>query len=84
MYLGLWYGAVGGVAATLAMGFSLMALDAPMDRLAQLYGQEIHILGFDATFALVTVAAGALSGSQERSLQAFGASESSMSSELPV
>ncbi len=62
MYLGLWYGAVGGVAATLAMGFSLMALDAPMDRLAQLYGQEIHIHGFDATFALVTVAAGGALG----------------------
>lgn len=62
MYLGLWYGAVGGVAATLAIGFSLMALDAPMDRLAQLYGQEIHIHGFDATFALVTVAAGGALG----------------------
>jgi cell division transport system permease protein len=59
VYLGLWYGTVGGIGATLALGFSLMALDAPMARLAALYGQDLHIVGFDSRFALVTVAAGA-------------------------
>ena len=62
MYLGLWYGAVGGVAATLSIGFSLMALDAPIARLAELYAKDVRIGGFDATFALVTVAAGGILG----------------------
>lgn len=62
MYLGLWYGAVGGIAAILFLGFGLVALDGPIGRLTVLYGTHLQIAGFDPFFALLTVAVGGVLG----------------------
>ena len=45
LYGGLWYGITGGLLAVILTGAALLALAAPVTRLAGLYGSEFSLVG---------------------------------------
>ena len=62
LYLGLIYGAGGGVVAAVANAAAMLALEAPLGVLFRGYGQDLELTGLDHIFASVLVGAGAALG----------------------
>jgi cell division transport system permease protein len=60
LYMGAWYGLLGGVTAWLLVTFALTLLQGPVSRLASLYKMEFPLsgLGFGAVIALFGASAG--------------------------
>ncbi|MCC5794651.1 MAG: cell division protein [Chromatiales bacterium] len=52
LYLGLWYGLLGGLVALIVLLTGLAALGGPLDRLAALYGSGLRLTGLDGRTAL--------------------------------
>jgi cell division transport system permease protein len=62
LYIGFWYGALGGLFALLLLGACLLLLGGPLARLASLYGAEFGGFGLPPRAALAVVAGGVLAG----------------------
>jgi cell division transport system permease protein len=62
LYVGLWYGLIGGVVALLLMLVGGWLLTGPLERLIGLYDSELNLLGLDPGGALTMVAGGVLAG----------------------
>ena len=62
LYVGLWYGLMGGIVALLLMFIGGWFLTAPLERLIGLYESELSLLGLDFGSAMTMVAAGVLAG----------------------
>ncbi|HYW93637.1 MAG TPA: permease-like cell division protein FtsX [Gammaproteobacteria bacterium] len=60
LYSGLWYGALGGIAACALLGIGLLALHGPASHLAVLYHAQSLMPGLDATTAGSVIAGGAV------------------------
>lgn len=62
LYLGLWYGLLGGVVAMLILLIGLWALGGPITRLAGLYGSSFELGGATGSSLLAVLAGGVLAG----------------------
>jgi len=62
LYVGLWYGLMGGIVAVLLMFMGGWFLTAPLERLIGLYESELSLLGLDLSSAVTMVAGGVLAG----------------------
>ena len=62
LYLGGWYGLLGGIIAWLLVSLSLWLLDAPVSRLASLYHSGFELAGLDLGGSLVLLCGGTLLG----------------------
>ena len=62
LYIGLWYGMVGGVVALLLIGLGLLLISGPLQRLTGLYDSGIGLTGLDWNTALAVLGGGVLSG----------------------
>jgi len=62
LYIGFWYGALGGVFALALLGTSLLLLDGPLTRLLGLYGAAFDGFGLPPATALAVVGGGILAG----------------------
>ncbi len=62
LYTGFWYGIAGGVMAWLLTGIALLVMEAPVGRLAGLYGSGFTLQGLGLDGVLAVLAAGALLG----------------------
>ncbi|HEX7047626.1 MAG TPA: permease-like cell division protein FtsX [Gammaproteobacteria bacterium] len=62
LYTGFWYGIAGGVMAWLLTGIALLVMEAPVGRLAGLYGSGFTLRGLGADGVLTVLTAGALLG----------------------
>ncbi len=62
LYVGLWYGLIGGIVALLLMVIGGWLLTAPLEHLIGLYESDLSLLGLDAGSALTMVAGGVLAG----------------------
>lgn len=62
LYVGLWYGLMGGIVALLLMFIGGWFLTGPLERLIGLYDSELSLLGLDFTSAMTMVAGGILAG----------------------
>jgi cell division transport system permease protein len=62
LYIGLWYGLIGGFVALLLMIIGGWLLTAPLERLIGLYESELSLLGLDMGSALTMVAGGVIAG----------------------
>jgi cell division transport system permease protein len=62
LYVGLWYGVVGGFVALFLIITGGWLLAAPLDRLLGLYESELNLLGLDGATALMIIGGGVLSG----------------------
>lgn len=62
LYVGLWYGVIGGVVALFLMITGGWLLAAPLERLIGLYESELSLLGLDGGTALMIIGGGVLSG----------------------
>ena len=62
LYLGVLYGLGGAVVAAALLAAALIAVEAPLGRLADSYGTDLNLQGFDPMFLAVLVGAGALLG----------------------
>jgi len=62
LYVGFWYGMIGGFIALLVLVLGGWILAGPLQRLIGLYSAEITLLGMDSTTALAVFAGGILSG----------------------
>jgi cell division transport system permease protein len=62
LYLGLWYGVLGGLTATLILLAGLWALGGPLSQLAGLYGSSFELGGTGAGSLLAVLAGGILAG----------------------
>jgi len=62
LYIGLWYGMVGGLFALLLLVSSGWLLAAPLERLMGLYSTDMNLMGLNLTTALIVVSGGVLSG----------------------
>jgi cell division transport system permease protein len=62
LYVGLWYGLIGGIVALLLMVIGGWLLTAPLEHLIGLYESDLSLLGLDASSALIMVAGGVLAG----------------------
>jgi len=62
LYLGLWYGILGGLVAMLILLVGLWALGGPVSRLAGLYGSSFELGGASAGTLLAVLAGGVLAG----------------------
>lgn len=62
LYLGLWYGLLGGVMALLLLLAGLAALKEPVTRLAGLYGRSFGLEGPALGLVLTVLAGGVLAG----------------------
>jgi len=60
LYTGLWYGALGGIAACALLGIGLLALRGPASQLAVLYHSQSLMPGLDPGTAGSVIAGGAL------------------------
>ena len=62
LYIGLWYGVLGGLVAVLILLAGLWALGGPVTRLAGLYGSSIALGGAGGSSLLAVLAGGILAG----------------------
>jgi len=62
LYLGLWYGILGGLVAVLLLLTGLWALGGPIARLAGLYGSSFELGGASGSSVLAVLAGGVLAG----------------------
>jgi len=62
LYGGLWYGITGGLLAVILTGAALLALAAPVGRLAGLYGSEFSLVGPGMAGFAALLGAGTLLG----------------------
>lgn len=62
LYLGLWYGLLGGAVAMLLLLIGLWALGEPIARLAGLYGSSFALGGATGSSLLAVLAGGVLAG----------------------
>jgi cell division transport system permease protein len=62
LYLGLWYGLLGGVVAMVILLVGLWALGGPISRLAGLYGSSFELGGATGSSLLAVLAGGILAG----------------------
>jgi cell division transport system permease protein len=62
LYIGFWYGALGGVFALVLLGASLVLMGGPLERLLGLYGAEFGGFGLPPRTALAVVGGGVLAG----------------------
>ncbi len=62
LYLGLWYGLLGGVVAMLILLMGLWALGGPISRLAGLYGSSFELGGATGSSLLAVLGGGVLAG----------------------
>ena len=62
LYLGLWYGILGGALAVLILLAGLWALGGPVSRLAGLYGSSFALGGASGGSVLAVLAGGVLAG----------------------
>lgn len=62
LYLGLWYGILGGLVAVLILLAGLWALGGPITRLAGLYGSSFELGGASGSSLLAVLGGGILAG----------------------
>lgn len=62
LYLGLWYGVLGGLVAVLILLAGLWALGGPITRLAGLYGSSLELGGASGASVLAVLGGGILAG----------------------
>jgi cell division transport system permease protein len=62
LYLGLWYGLLGGLVAMVILLIGLWALGEPIARLAGLYGSSFELGGATGSSLLAVLAGGVLAG----------------------
>jgi cell division transport system permease protein len=62
LYVGLWYGVIGGFVALFLMVSGGWLLAAPLERLLGLYDSELSLLGLNSSTALMIIGGGVLSG----------------------
>ena len=62
LYVGLWYGLLGGVFALTLMGIGYWSIHGPVQRLADLYGSDFRLLGPGFQALLGVLAGGLLAG----------------------
>jgi cell division transport system permease protein len=62
LYIGLWYGALGGVLALVLLAAGLVLLSGPLERLLSLYGGSFGGFGLSPTTAFLVLGGGVLSG----------------------
>ena len=62
LYLGMWYGILGGVFAALLIGSVVAVSSPPMANLASAYQADFRVLGLNLAETLSLVAGGALTG----------------------
>lgn len=62
LYVGLWYGVIGGFVALFLMIAGGWLLAAPLERLIGLYESDLSLLGIDGSTALMIIGGGVLSG----------------------
>jgi cell division transport system permease protein len=62
LYLGLWYGILGGLVAMLILLLGLWALGGPISQLAGLYGSSFELGGASGGSLLAVLAGGVLAG----------------------
>lgn len=62
LYIGLWYGVIGGAFALLLLGTGYLLLAGPLQRLTGLYGGGLEVLGLDAATLLAVLTGGFLCG----------------------
>jgi cell division transport system permease protein len=62
LYVGLWYGLLGGVFALLILLVGGWILAEPLERLIGLYESDLQLLGADRTTALALLGGGVLAG----------------------
>jgi len=62
LYVGLWYGLLGGIVALLLLVVGGWILAGPLERLIGLYESQLSLMGLDTSTAAVIVGGGVLSG----------------------
>lgn len=62
LYIGFWYGLLGGIVAVLLLGGGLLILSGPLGRLLRLYGADFTGIGLPANTALLLLGGGLLAG----------------------
>jgi cell division transport system permease protein len=62
LYVGLWYGLIGGAVALLLLFGSGWLLTAPLERLIGLYETDLQLLGLDRNTILAILGGGVLAG----------------------
>jgi cell division transport system permease protein len=62
LYVGLWYGLIGGCIALLVLFLGGWILSGPLQRLVGLYSAEVSLLGMDRATVLAVFSGGILSG----------------------
>jgi cell division transport system permease protein len=62
LYIGFWYGMLGGAVALLLLAAALLLLRGPLERLLQLYGSHFSGFGLSPGTALLVLGAGLASG----------------------
>src|SRR5690606_25189474 len=62
LYLGLWYGLLGGTVAVLILAAGLWALSEPLGRLAGLYGSDAGLAGPGGATVLAVFGGGIAAG----------------------
>lgn len=62
LYIGFWYGALGGVVALLVLGAGLLLLGGPLERLLALFGSSFSGPGLSLTTVLLVFSGGVFAG----------------------
>ncbi len=62
LYIGFWYGALGGLVAVLLLAGAMLLLNGPLERLLDLYGTEFRGLGLPPRSAWLVFGGGLLAG----------------------
>ncbi len=62
LYIGFWYGTLGGLLALLLLASGMLLLRSPLERLLQLYGADFGGYGLATSTALMVLVAGLAAG----------------------
>ena len=62
LYTGFWHGLAGGVLSCVLVGLGVLALSGPSQRLAELYGSQMGLIGLSWTAMFVMLGAGVVLG----------------------